>query len=587
MKKVISLLLMISIMITCSSIVTFAEESTVTIKQESESTGITLPKIRYYYTDECNDIVMTNNVQEFNDNITSDEQIEVVFELEYDVDDCDCKNSLDATSTDLEVEMVKMEHRNKMKEIHIRDNNEFLIDSGLSLSSESYTITMSEYSPFVQIVFDNFNDYQDYDLQIIGLADLDSVLGINIGVPLASGTTATRVNAASVGTYQMQDAIDDVNASSQTYDGSGVTVGIIEAYGVAYTYSDSELGSLNIHTIGTSSDTHAINVTRIFCGSNGLARNVDEVYIYHSPGSSTMISAMDWMVANGVDVINTSKSTPNLNGQYHWTSALLDYYIRYEFITYVNSAGNDGATSDSDTCNYGMGYNVIAVGATDVSNNISTYSSFGVDSGIYSRKPTISAPGTNIIIGGDNIGRGTSYSAPIVAGIIAKLMDEYAFLKVYPEVVVASIIASATPVNGQTSTWDDHAGSGRIDYQRAREAVSNYVSFSFSNDSVGNVRIAETLSGVTNKSIKVAAFWLVNSTTTNSSGEILLNNHTDYDLNITDADGEWITGSYSLKNIEIKSYDCGANSNIILQIEQYSERKTSDKEWGAFTWVYE
>ena len=530
---------------------------------------------------------MTNSSQEFCNNVATDELIEVVFELEYDIDDCDCKKSLDVNSTDIEVEQIKMKHRDRMQEIHTQDNYDFLLDSGLSLTSDSYTITMSKYSPFVQILFDDYNDYQKYNLQIIGLAELDSVLGINIGVPLASGTDATRVAASSVGAYQMQDAIDDINASSQTYDGSGVIVGVIEAYGVAYANSDSELGGLEIHTMGTSSDEHAIDVTRVFCGSNGLARGVDKVYIYHSPVSSSMISAMDWMVENAVDVINTSMSAAGLNGQYHWTSALLDYYVRYEFITYVNSAGNDGTKSDSDTCNFGMGYNVIAVGATDVSNNISTYSSYGVDSGIHTRKPTIAAPGTNIIIGGDNIGSGTSYSAPVVAGVIAKLMDEYPILKVYPEFVIASIIASATPVNGQTGDWDTHAGAGRIDYQRAREAVDNCVWFSFSDDSVDDVRIERKISGVAYKTIKVVAFWLVNSTTMSSNDNILLNNHTDYDLSITDAHGDWIAGSYSLKNIEVESCDCGANRSVILQIEQYLERNTSDADWGAFTWVYE
>ena len=72
-----------------------------------------------------------------------------------------------------------------------------------------------------------------------------------------------------------------------------------------------------------------------------------------------------------------------------------------------------------------------------------------------------------------------------------------------------------------------------------------------------------------------------------SNDNILLNNHTDYDLSITDAHGDWIAGSYSLKNIEVESCDCGANRSVILQIEQYLERKTSDADWGAFTWVYE
>ena len=69
--------------------ITFAEEGIVTSKQGSELIENTLPKIRYYYTNDCNDIVMTNSAQEFCNNVATDELIEVVFELEYDIDDCD------------------------------------------------------------------------------------------------------------------------------------------------------------------------------------------------------------------------------------------------------------------------------------------------------------------------------------------------------------------------------------------------------------------------------------------------------------------------------------------------------------------
>ena len=149
------------------------------------------------------------------------------------------------------------------------------------------------------------------------------------------------------------------------------------------------------------------------------------------------------------------------------------------------------------------------------------------------------------------------------------------------------MIASATPVNGQSGAWDRHAGAGRINYTRAREAVENYVDFEITNDAVGSIRAAQALSGVANKTIRVAAFWLVNSTTETANDQILVNHHTDYDLLIADSNGEYITGSMHWSNIEIINYSCGSRNNIILQIEQYAARITSDDEWGAFTWVYD
>ena len=582
MKKMISVFALVTVLIASFSTEAFA--GNVVDEQQNQST---LPKVRYYYTDSQNDVAMTGDADEFHENMEEDNQIEVVFELDYDREDCDCRKSINAESTDEEVDAVKMHHRQEMKEKHTQENEEFLADNGFSTESDEYTVTMSEYSPFVQVVFDNYNDFQNYEASIIGVAEDDAVLGVNIGLPFSEQTNATRVDSSDAPSYPMLVALMHIDALSQTYDGTGITVGIIEAEGVAYSSSHSELNSLSIHVNGSTTSPHAIAVTRLLCGSNGVARNVDEVYIYHAPNTNYTINSLDWMMENGVDVINQSMSIDDFNGIYHWTSAILDFYVRYNIVTFVNSAGNDGDTSNSDTNSFGMGYNVIAVGATDAYNNSSTYSSFGVGDDIDSRKPTISAPGTNIVIGGDSLIPGTSFSAPIVTGVIAKLMDEFSFLKFYPEVVIASLIASATPVNGQSGAWDRHAGAGRINYTRAREAVENYVDFEITNDAVGSIRAAQALSGVANKTIRVAAFWLVNSTTETANDQILVNHHTDYDLLIADSNGEYITGSMHWSNIEIINYSCGSRNNIILQIEQYAARITSDDEWGAFTWVYD
>lgn len=587
MKKVLSIILSLILIISCFSVSVFAKNEE-DDKQSITSEELTLPKIRYYYLNtSSNDVVMTNNSQEFENNVGYDNQIEVVFELKYQTDDCECKSQLSLSSSDEEVDAIKISHRNTMKEKHSAENNAFLSENGLETNSDDYTVTMSQYAPYIQLVFNDYTNYQNYSSQIVEMSNCENILGVNISLPISMTSDATRVDSVNASNYQMATAINDINASNQTYDGTGINVGIIEAGGVAYTYSHSELSALTIHTVGTSSSPHAINVTRILCGTNGVAPGIDAAYIYYAPYTSSMISAIDWMLENDVDVINASMSTDNLNGQYHWTSALLDYYVRYNYITYVNSAGNDGdSTTDTDTCNYGMGYNVIAVGANDSANNISMYSSFGVDNGIYSRKPTVVAPGTQIVIGGTNIGNGTSYAAPMVAGVVAKLMDEYAFLTLYPEVVMASLIASATPVNGQTTDWDTHAGAGRVNYEKAREAVNNYVTFSYTSDDIG-IRTTETISVLRNKKIKVAAVWLINSTTQSSSDHVLVNNQTDYDLLIADESGEFIVGSSGLANIENKKYNNTAYDTLIVQIKQFSARKTDDREWGAFTWVYE
>ena len=133
--------------------------------------------------------------------------------------------------------------------------------------------------------------------------------------------------------------------------------------------------------------------------------------------------------------------------------------------------------------------NVISVSSHDKNLNISNFSSSGVAL-TQLRASRISAAGGNLrnipnipndifyekflgITTRANPISGTSFSAPIVTGIVALLMEEFPILRVNPGYVQTALYASANSINGQIIPWDIDSGAGRANYVRAREICLN------------------------------------------------------------------------------------------------------------------
>ena len=177
-----------------------------------------------------------------------------------------------------------------------------------------------------------------------------------------------------------------------------------------------------------------------------------------STNTSDVISAIDYAVANGADIINLSFESPDFS---QGLSDAIDAAYSAGCLI-VSSAGNDTADNDT-TPQYPASYasdGIISVAATDRNDVLATFSNYGATS------VDIAAPGVSILgtTPGDTYSfySGTSQAAAEVSGAAALLLSQHPDWT--PDQIKAQLLGTA---DAQDSLAGKVVSGGRLDVGRA------------------------------------------------------------------------------------------------------------------------
>lgn len=392
-----------------------------------------------------------------NNNLTDD----VFLTLQYSTDfTCEHTN----ISNDFELQ----QHRDELCEYYTNYNNAIIDDLDLIDCEEVYS---SQYGPFIVYKYDTIDELYEHDFDV--LKDKDTFFLEKVYIEDQIYQDMANRNTVSSGAYDFQDALEDIGISGvKEFDGSGIKIGSIES-GIPSNYIN--LSGVEYETFGATQKSHAFETSSIYASNAGIA-NGASIY-FAALSNHSFNECVDWLISKGVNIINRSNGAPT--GQYTADSAYADYIVKETKVTFVVSAGNSGNTNKIGSPSTGV--NVISVASNDSNLSISDFSSAGLKSAETTKllKPTLTAPGGGIA-NVDNISyrlSGTSYSAPMVTGVVALLMDEYDDLKYHPETVINLLCNTSTYISGQSEEIDYDAGYGLVNYERARNAYANTYNF--------------------------------------------------------------------------------------------------------------
>lgn len=215
-----------------------------------------------------------------------------------------------------------------------------------------------------------------------------------------------------------------------------------------FVYNDEDVGNENDASHGTAvlsligGFADGSLVAPAFNASYILAKTEDIRSETHVE-EDNFAAAMEWVESLGADIVSSSLgyntfdqnegsyTYDDMNGNTTIVTRAFEKAFDRGVVT-ITSAGNEGNKSWKYITAPADGKNTIAVGAVDPDGDLAAYSSRGPTSD-GRLKPEVLAQGTSCYLadaysGGYYVSTGTSYAAPIVAGVAAQLLSAHPHL---------------------------------------------------------------------------------------------------------------------------------------------------------------
>ena len=473
--------------------------------------------------------------EEIQESINMNEEVTISLKLDYDL--LDTSSLLPPEGCSLERARELKRQRRELGRAYYTRNNNMLVQK---IDGKNYK-----------------NRYVSTYLPVIEYSYTVEEFNKNKNSILSSLSTSSDVKTIDVvGSDKKEDQVlkalaksnaSSLYSSSNTYKGSGINIGVLEA-GIA-DKDHSSLSGVNLtvrdewYYVETKTEHATMMVSILANQEKGI---VPDAHIFSVEVFGNLTSELDWLVDNDVDIINISMRKNASLGEYNDISAECDYVAKqYGVMIVAASCNKNEKNPQGKVGNPGLGYNVLTVGNHGLLNSLNDNSGYVVVDG--PAKPNLVAVGSNVEIPGftgENFG--TSISTAIMTGMISALMSQYSDLIGNPGKVMALTMASCAPVTGtlgntETNGLNEKWGTGLFNYGQAVQGKNSIYVVNNTNtlSVVGGVLVGTLPWGFTiEKSIRISAYWQANATGNSSE-----TSKTTYFMELYDAANKLIATS--------------------------------------------